>query len=457
MRRLSHAALLTLLLGVLVVLAPTSVGSTTTRVVPVRADEVTVALERARTVDLDLPAQHVALYWRGNPRARVTASFSSDGITFGRPVDAGRDETGEQRRDGTTYGAVLGASEAVRVRVHSDRPLARLTVLGMRDGDARTRTTVGNGAGAVAAATQPPVRRRSLWGADESLRSGTPSFARVRKLIVHHTATSNGYADRSEAESLLRAIHRYHTVTQGWSDIGYNFLVDRFGTIYEGRWSRHYPTGAYPSGDDVNGNGVVGAHTGGWNSGSLGVAMLGTHTDRDISPAARGSLEALLAWAAARHGIDPTATEKFTNPSSGATRTTPNIAGHRDYGSTECPGGTLYATLPALRVAVAARVTGEPPDTTAPTRPTGLTAAPRRTQVSLRWTPSTDDSGLSPRYRVLRARSAEGSYRRVATVGQPAYVDTGLRRKRLFFYKVRAVDAAGNLSAFSNRVRVRTR
>jgi hypothetical protein len=457
MRRLSHAALLILLLGVLVVLTPTSVSSTTTRVVPVRADEVTVALERARTVDLDLPAQHVAIYWQGNPRAQVTASFSSDGITFGRPVEAGRDETGEQRRDGTTYGAVLGASEAVRVRVHSDRPLARLTVLGMRDGDARTRTTVGNGAGAVAAATQPPVRRRSLWGADESLRSGTPSFARVRKLIVHHTATSNGYADRSEAESLLRAIHRYHTVTQGWSDIGYNFLVDRFGTIYEGRWSRPYPTGAYPSGDDGSGNGVVGAHTGGWNSGSLGVAMLGTHTDRDISPAARDSLEALLAWAAARHGIDPTATEKFTNPSSGATKTTPNIAGHRDYGSTECPGGSLYATLPTLRLAVAARIAGEPPDTVAPTRPAGLTAAPGRRQVSLRWTASTDDSGLSPRYRVLRARSAEGAYRRVATVGEPAYVDTGLRRKQVFFYKVRAVDAAGNLSAFSNRVRVRTR
>jgi hypothetical protein len=456
-RRPTEAALLTLLLSALVVLAPvTSTASPAPeRVVPVRADEVSVAVHRVRTVELDFPAQHVALYWRGTPQARVTASFSTDGIRFDDPVDAGRDEVGEQRRDGTTYGAVLDASDAVAVRVRSDRPITQLTVLGMRDGETRTWGSPAVAASAVAATTQPPVRRRSQWGADERLRSGSPTFAKVRKLIVHHTATSNAYATRADAESQLRAIYRYHTVNQGWSDIGYNFLVDRFGNVYEGRWSRTYPTGVYPSGDDANGNGVIGAHTGGWNSGSLGVAMLGTHTDRDITPAARESLEALLAWASARNGIDPTATEQFTNPSSGAKRTTPNIAGHRDYGSTECPGGTFDATLPALRAAVAARAAGSS-DVTAPTRPTGLAAAPRRHRVSLSWNPSTDDSGESPRYRVLRAR-ATGGFTRVATVATPAYVDTGLRRKRFLRYKVRALDGVGNLSAASDPVRTRTR
>ena len=312
MRRLTLAVLLGLLLSGLVLLAPASSGSTQ-RVVPVRADEVTVALERTRTVTLPEPAQHVALYWRGNPHARVTVAFSPDGSSFGRPVDAGRDGAGTH--SATTYGAVLAAADAVAVRVRSDRPISRLTVLAMRDGTARTTSepTLATPA-AAAATTQPPVRSRSEWGADESLRSGSPSFAKVEKLIVHHTAGSNSYSSRAEAESQLRSILYFHTQTRDWSDIGYNFVIDKFGTIYEGRWSRPYPAGVDPTGDDVDGDGVVGAHAGGWNSGTLGVAMLGTHTDADITPAARESLEALLAWSAARNGIDPAATEPFTNP-----------------------------------------------------------------------------------------------------------------------------------------------
>ena len=462
MRRSLLAALLALVTSLLVAFFPGS-SSGVERAVPVRAQEVRVAVERVRTVTLDEPAQHLALYWRGNPHARVSVALSVDGETFGPPRDAGRDEVGGQRRDGTTYGAVLGAHDATAVRVRSDRPIARLTVLAMRDGDSSTTTTNGAtgatgaaGAAAAASTTQPPVTSRAQWGADESLRSGTPSFASVRKLIVHHTATGNDYASHAEAESRLRSILRYHTVTQGWSDIGYNFLIDKFGTVYEGRWSRPYP-GATPTGDDAAGDGVVGAHTRRWNSGSMGVAMLGTHTHRDITPAARTSLERLLAWAASRNGIDPAATEQFINPASLERITTPNIAGHRDYGSTECPGGDLYATFPALRRAVAARTAEGPVDTTPPTSPTGLTATPRRHRVSLAWTASGDDSGVAPRYRVLRSRSATGTYRRVGVVSTPAHVDTGLRRNRLYFYKVRAVDGAGNLSAPSETVRTRTR
>jgi hypothetical protein len=452
MRRLTLAVLLGLLLSGLVMPAPASSGSTG-RVVPVQAHEVTVSLRRTRTVMLQEPAQHVALYWHGNPHARVTVAFSPDGASFGRPVDAGRD--GAETHGATTYGAVLGAADAVTVRVRSDRPISRLTVLAMRDGPGQTTSepTLGTPA-AAAATTQPPVRSRAEWGADESLRSGSPSFAKVQKLIVHHTAGSNSYSSRAEAESQLRSILYFHTQTRGWSDIGYNFLIDKFGTIYEGRWSRPYPAGVDPTGDDVDGDGVVGAHTGGWNSGTLGVAMLGTHTDADITPAARESLEALLAWSAARNGIDPAATEQFTNPSSGATRTTPNVAGHRDYGSTECPGGALYATLPALRRAVAARMAG---DSTAPSTPTGLTAVPGRRRVGLEWAASSDDSGEPPRYRVLRARPWRGTYRSVATVTATSYLDTGLRRSTRYAYKVRAVDGAGNLSPAGEPVHTTTR
>lgn len=185
--------------------------------------------------------------------------------------------------------------------------------------------------------------------------------------------------------------------------------------------------------------------------------MLGTHTDRDVTAAARASLERLLAWQAARNGIDPTETQKFTNPG-GVSITVPTIAGHRDYAATKCPGGTFHRTFPALRTAVAARMSSSSTDTTAPTRPTGPTGSPRRHRVLLDWAPAADDSGVAPRYRVLRSGSGTaGSYRRVATVSDSAHVDTGLRRDRRYYYTVRAVDAAGNVSPASAALRVLTR
>ena len=347
---------------------------------PSRAEHVSTTVMAARTVSLAGPAEHLAVYWRGNPQARVTLAFSSDGTHFGEPIDAGRDELGEQRDNGTTYGAIQEAHGAVAVRVTTDRPITRLTVLGMSDGTVTAHRSV-SGAVAVAAAVQPMVVSDALavaatdqplvvsraeWGADESLMTWAPQFYRTKKLIVHHTSTSNDYADQAAAESQIRSIYYYHAVTQGWGDIGYNFLIDKFGNVYEGRYSRDYD-GADPSGDDVGGNGVTGAHTSGWNSGTVGVAMLGTFIDQDITAAARNSLETLLAWEASRNGIDPLATESFTNPVSDAAITTPNIAGHLDYSATECPGATLYGTLPTLRSNVSARINGgTTDDTTAP-------------------------------------------------------------------------------------------
>ncbi len=455
MRRPIVTVLLSILVGAAAVVAPVSEGATQ-RVVPTVATHASTAVTAARKVVLDKPAEHVAVYWRGNPHAQVSVALSSDGDHFGLPVDAGRDEVGEQRQDGTTYGAVHDAHGAVAVRITTDRPIARLTVLGMSDGADAVRSTV-TGASAEAATTQPQVVPRSGWGADESLMTWAPQFYATKKLIVHHTATANDYVDRAGAESQLRSIYYYHSVTQGWGDIGYNFVIDKFGNVYEGRYSRDY-AGANPSGDDASGRGVTGAHASGWNSGTVGVAMLGTFTDQDVTPAARDSLEALLAWEASRNGIDPTATQAFTNPVSGATTTTPNIAGHRDYAATECPGGVFYQTLPALRTAVAARISGSPPpmDTQPPSAPTSLSAVAGRTQVTLRWSASTDDSGTVAGYRVWRSRTQSGTFSQVATVGGTSYINTGLARRTTYFYKIQAYDAAGNVSGFSSTVSART-
>ena len=432
--------------------------SASATVLSIRTDTHTVsrAVNRSAVLALPATASRVATYWRGQPDAHVTVAFSTDGTTFTAPVDAGRDEVGEQRRNGITYGAVRVA-RALLVRVTTDHPLSQLWVDGMSDGT-RTVRTVQQSASASASVPQPAVSPRSAWGADESLRynaDGTlkqaPTYFATSKLIVHHTDTTNADPDPA---ATIRAIYRYHVVTQGWADIGYNFLIDESGRTWEGRWSRDYPSGSVPSGDDALGRGVTGSHTGGWNSGTVGIALLGTLTDRDATPAARSVLVDLLAWEASRNGLDPQATTTFTNPVSGAVITTPNIAGHRDYTATECPGGTFYASLPQLRAEVAARTTGTAPvaDTVAPTSPSGVRATAGTRQVVLTWSASSDNVGVTA-YVVQRSTTGKpGSYAQVSTPTATSWTDSGLRSGRTYWYVVSARDAAGNVSPTSSAV-----
>lgn len=460
MARRTAALLVALLPALWLLVAQPSAWATTT-VVRTAAASVSARVDPTAVLALPAPATHVAIYWRGAPGAAVTLAVSADGRAYAPAVDAGRDEVGEQRGDGMTYGAVHVTRAARYVRVTADRPLARVWVDGMADGERLTRRTRVQPT-ASAAVPQPTVAPRSAWGADESLRynaDGTlkqaPTFQTTRKLIVHHTATTNGDPDPA---ATLRAIYRYHVVTQGWADVGYNFFVDESGRTWEGRWSRSYAAGASPSGDDEQGRGVTGSHTAGWNSGTVGVALLGTLTDRDATPAARSALVDLLAWQADRNGLDPQATTPFTNPVSGATTTTPNIAGHRDYVATDCPGGTFWAGLPGLRDAVAARIAGSggtspspspAPDTTPPTAPAALTATAGVRSVALAWAASTDDRGVTG-YVVLRSTTGKaGSWTQVAIVTGTSHTDTGLRSGKTYQYVVHATDAAGNRSAAS--------
>ncbi len=204
------------------------------------------------------------------------------------------------------------------------------------------------------AVPQPDVVTRSEWGADESLRKGEPKFAPVTKLFVHHTVTSPGESDPDPA-STVRAIYAYHTQGNGWDDIGYNFLVDPKGRIYEGRSARSYAKGEMPTGEDEQGNGVVGAHAAGYNFGSAAVAVMGDFTSVEPSSPAMNAVQRMMAWKADRHDINPEANDPFTG-TDGVTRTFPNLAGHRDVGSTACPGDRLYPLLPGLRRSVAGSV-----------------------------------------------------------------------------------------------------
>ena len=200
---------------------------------------------------------------------------------------------------------------------------------------------------------QPTIIPRSAWGAKESIRRGNPEFAPVFKMFVHHTVTEN---NDPNPMATIRGIYEYHVNGNGWNDIGYNFLIDSNGNIYEGRYSRPYATGETPTSEDLNGNGTVGAHASGLNSGSRGIALLGTFNDVGPSQAQLNSLISMFAWTASRHNINPNGSTPIYNTGTNKTITPPNISGHRDGGQTECPGDQTYSKLPSIRSQVTARL-----------------------------------------------------------------------------------------------------
>jgi hypothetical protein len=196
---------------------------------------------------------------------------------------------------------------------------------------------------------EPPIVSRADWGAASTgiTPQDPPTYnTDVKAVFVHHTDGTNDYSCADSA-SIVRGIYIYHVQTEGWNDIGYNFLVDKCGTIFEGR----------AGGVDMP---VLGAHTYGWNRESTGVAVLGNYTTTGASQAALTSIARLAAWKLGQYQADPSSTVQLT---AGATQTNyfhtsftagtqytfNRISGHRDGYNTECPGSSLYAQLPTIR------------------------------------------------------------------------------------------------------------
>jgi N-acetylmuramoyl-L-alanine amidase-like protein len=189
-------------------------------------------------------------------------------------------------------------------------------------------------------ANSPPLLTRLSWGANESIRRAPPSYATsVQFGIVHHTAGSNSYT-AAQSAAIVRGIEVYHVKGNGWNDIGYNFLVDKYGQVFEGRFG----------GVDRN---VIGAHAEGFNTGSTGVALLGTYGSTGPSAAAKAALANLLAWRLDLAHVDPLSTVNWISGgnarfASGMPVTLRAVSGHRDTGFTSCPGAALYAQLGAI-------------------------------------------------------------------------------------------------------------
>jgi len=188
---------------------------------------------------------------------------------------------------------------------------------------------------------QPSIIPRSGWGANESYMTWPPEYHPVRKIIVHHTVTKNYDPD---PPATVRAIYYYHAVTLGWGDIGYNYLVDWQGNVYEGRYGGLDAVGRHCGGPIVPWCGIYA-----YNCGSVGIGAIGTYGN-SVNPPSVEPSEALLnaitdlaAWECSRSLINPNESSYFVD------KTTYNIAGHRDYNATACPGDYLYAKLPYLR------------------------------------------------------------------------------------------------------------
>lgn len=192
---------------------------------------------------------------------------------------------------------------------------------------------------------RPRIVTRKGWGADEGLREkGFVYTKTVKAAFVHHTASGNNYACK-DAPAVLRSLYRYHVVSSGWRDIGYNFAVDKCGTVYEGRAGGV----AKP---------VLGAHTMGFNTDSMGIAVIGSYTSTAPPAASVNAVARLTAWKLGLFGADPRA--KATLKSGGGNLYAKGrnvklnvISGHRDGFATECPGRLLYGQLPPARTSAA--------------------------------------------------------------------------------------------------------
>jgi N-acetylmuramoyl-L-alanine amidase len=285
--------------------------------------------------------------WRGTGTVELrTRSVSGRWSSWQRgapePEDGPDVGSQEQRRRGWRLGNPwwAGASDLIEARSTGDVSTVRAHLVWSPATNVPIRIP--------AATVAPAIVPRSEWGANESIRRGPPTYApEVRFAIVHHTAGRNDYT-RAQSAAIVRGIQLFHVQSNGWNDIGYNFLVDRFGTIYEGRYG----------GVDRN---VIGAHALGFNTGSVGIALLGTYGNTTPSAAAQDAIARLIAWRLDLAHVDPASTLTFI--SGGSEKYAPDapvtlraVSGHRDTGSTECPGNALYARLGAI--AASARAVG---------------------------------------------------------------------------------------------------
>jgi len=248
---------------------------------------------------------------------------------------------GPAERDNRVFTALLCLDGPTRVRYRTVDPAGdpifvpglAFTFLNTFDGPSSADIPRYGAASTGDPAKPPTIVSREAWGCDERYRfteAGAeiwePTYLTVQHILVHHTVTAN----TGDSVAQLRSVYYYHAVERGWGDIGYNYVVDRNGTIYEGRWG---------------GQNVVGGHAFQYSYGSTAVSFLGDSDLISLPASTKSAYVAMIAWLC--RDLDPLGTSNFHQRTN-----LPTICGHRDVGSTGCPGANLYAQIPSIRTMV---------------------------------------------------------------------------------------------------------
>ena len=299
----------------------------------------------------------VGLSWRSGTTPAIALRARREGDDWSRWTPVGEDGVRSPARS-TSSPVWVGEADWVQYRMSRQVPGLRLHFVNST-GTATAEDRLLNGlrravnsavisiAPAWGAGSQPRIHSRAEWGAEQCPTRGV-DYSGVRAAVVHHTVTANEYS-RAHVPAAMLAVCRFHRNTNGWNDIGYNFVVDRFGRIWEGR-------------DGGVDEAVLGAHAQGYNAQTTGIANLGTFTSVPQTDAAIGAMARLIAWKLGNHGVRTGGTTRMRSAGGssarypvGDTRRFQKILGHRDTGVTACPGEQLYYQLPELRERVGER------------------------------------------------------------------------------------------------------
>ncbi|MFA7308965.1 MAG: NBR1-Ig-like domain-containing protein [Patescibacteria group bacterium] len=185
----------------------------------------------------------------------------------------------------------------------------------------------------------PQITSRSSWGANSSYMTWKPEYSEVKAIVIHHTAADDSRITGVDPKDMVRNIYYGHAVTYGWGDIGYNYVVDLNGGIYEGR---------------SGGNSVIAGHASGYNPGTIGISVIGDYNVRNVEQSQFEAITDLVAYLAYKNRIDPAGTVKLIN------KIIPTIVGHQDLNPTSCPGNTLYSRMEMVRIKVAEKLAAYP-------------------------------------------------------------------------------------------------
>ena len=281
----------------------------------------------------------VGAEWRAGADARVALRARRPGGRWTRWTRA-------------VAGEPVFSGRATAAQLRGARPVHGLRVHAVATGRAPAAAAIAAHATPASADGRPPIVPRSAWDPHHDCRPRVPArYGRVDFAVVHHTESLSFYT-RRQAAAIVLGICLFHRDGNGWNDIGYDLLVDRFGTVFAGRAGG----GEQP---------VIGAQAGGWNTVSTGVAMIGSYSLAPPPAVALRALERVLAWKLSLAGLPATGAvrersngdDPGDNPyPRGALVRFQRISGHRDADLTDCPGAALYALLPRIRRAVDARM-----------------------------------------------------------------------------------------------------